>query len=263
MQIEKPEDAKVELRRAYEESVAKLETQGQDRVTLLLLASIWDQLNEPKEAEPIYKRVVELSGKQDDSIYKIALTRIKAGRPSPVYIYELGYMPLLQKDLGRKINFRYPVTITYKDNQRLEDYISNMIPPCKEGSTYVFGTQDWLKFLTDRYYFNDNPKTAAKKMARLPSTILYSTTVFIAGSYLTFLAAKSGTADGIKAAAVFAVATPALTVDTFEKGMAPDLRYWDGLPQAIVISNQEVDPATLKCVKPFENEPWLLPRRFL
>ena len=96
-------------------------------------------------------------------------------------------------------------------------------------------------------------------MARLPLTVFYTTTVLAAGAALTVLGAKSDP----RLLGLVIGATAYFSIKTFNAGFAPDLRYWNTMPQALVFSTHELSPYALTCLNKFKEQRWLKPRKFL
>lgn len=96
-------------------------------------------------------------------------------------------------------------------------------------------------------------------MARLPLAVFYSTTTFVAGAYVTAIMVK----DDYKILLYGTALTVAATAAVFSRSMAPDLRYWDQLPQAMIISERDLVPYDLQCLEKFKEQTWLKPKKFL
>ncbi len=261
MKLHKNEDALIELRKAYNESVAQLETKGQDRITLLLMAALWESLGKPLDSEPLYRRIIEISAKNKDELYELAIRRLEQTdkkKFNELHIFELGALP--EMSFFTQVEFKYP---PYEGKlgriNLLTDYTYNMIPTCREKNMVVLSTQEWLRFLSDRAYNSDNAKYKIKKMARLPLAVFYSTTTFVAGAYVTAIMVK----DDYKALLYGTALTVAATAAVFSRSMAPDLRYWDQLPQAMIISERDLVPYDLQCLDKFKEQMWLKPKKFL
>lgn len=266
----------VELRKAYEESTAVLETKGQDRITLLMMALLWENIGKPEMARPLFKRIIELSGPKVDPIYNLAreLHDIpRQGRPQ-WQITELSNLPEMNVTSQSSVEFRYPeYQTTDADGKKSFDYTYYKIRNCTESSTQILATDDWLKFLNDRIQFPSNVKSNIKKMARLPLTLLYTTVVFSAGAAITVELAKSCKSKDCGELIFYtAAATVAATNHTLNAGLVPDTRYWNGLPQAIGITNgNSKDKITnhtiyfkkLNCLNKYSSQPWFKPHQLL
>jgi tetratricopeptide (TPR) repeat protein len=255
MELKKKDDARVELRRAYDEGVAQIESGGQDGITLFIMATLWEQLGERETALPLYRRILEIKNAGESLKY---LARQKLKKPGAMFIYELGSMPDFDVDEFGHAEFKYPLAVQLVDKKIEHSYQKNMIKDCVQAEAAIISTDEWISILKERIRNPQSTKHEVKKVLRYPLTLLYTIGVFATGLYLTALVASQDLRG-----AVFIVPTVSLTARTYQRGVAPDVRIWKDLPQAWVISDKEVVPKKLKCLSEYDQEPWLNPSRFL
>lgn len=250
--LNKIEDAKVELRRAYDESQAVLDNRPKDRMTSLLIGILWENYGEREEAIPFYRRVIQLDPKNKDSIRRIADSRL-ANPNLKTYIYELGSMPEMGRGLGTGLEFRYPVAKIKSSSKTIDDYYQNMIPNCSSPGEYeVINTAEWLEIITDRVVNPGTTKHNIKRYARMPLSLTYSIAIFVGGTYLSVIAAEKDLRALFGIPVSYAAATT-----IYDMSQAGDTRFWSAMPQAMIISQKPLELDQIKCLDHFKNFPWL------
>lgn len=252
-QISEHEDAKIELRRAYQEGKALIYNYGDDPVNLALQAVLWENSNQQMNSRPLWKKISELSSdplREDLNLKNFADARIREidlnqTRPQKWTIYSFGHFPNLkwQVDFQKKsgnyfqINPEHPFPMTCISQQGL-----------------LISTETWYQKVSRRHDHDYHPLLNFKSWTRLPVGVTLGAVTTIAGigvgvggCTLAFGLASdshsnlstSQAAGNLCAASISAggmIISESGQVARF--ALEPDLRNWGQVPAAFLITRE-------------------------
>ncbi|MBI4401815.1 MAG: hypothetical protein HY581_09310 [Nitrospirae bacterium] len=242
LNLQKVEDAKVELRRLDHELFTPLYNYGEDPVNILLSAVLWEHLGEMGEARVDWHRLRDpaRSLKNLDgpirSFADLRVSRIDEGRPLETgwRIYGIGQFPAIEWDLQ----------FTGSDNGYfLVKPKEQFLPACSSPTGLRISTQSWFEKVAMRHNNAYHPLLNMQSWIRLPIGIMYSLVPVAAGAGLAVGgcmadASISGGRGGvlcelsIRGGIVLMSKAPQVLKGALE----PDLRHWERIPAAFVVT---------------------------
>lgn len=248
----KKERAAVELRRAYSEGQAQIYNFGEDAPNLLLAAALWENLGEPDTARSYWVKLAEIKTSQatkdfaEARIRDIDENRIR--QREPWKIFTVGRFPKLDWSLS----FRQDISKSYYEITTVERFPKN----CSSRESLVLNSSQWLEKIRMRYAENYHPLLNFKSWVRIPIGIAYSAGAIALGAGVaTGGCALDGALDGnhngggaaCGEAIKFGYMLIAESFNLIGQAMRPDLRHWNQVPMALMISRAD---------KPLEEECW-------
>lgn len=232
-------NALVELRRTNDEMNAQIYTYGEDEINLLLMGILWEKFGVREDAQPFYRKIVE-NQSYSELARNFASTRMNGEKHKieTMRVYGMGVYPSIDYSLFSKNDESYrPVT---------------SVKNCVSDHMTILNTRSWIEQVNARDQNVRDPLLKYKRAARLPATILYTSLVFAITGGLTYFAAQAGSGELTTLLGAISIF---LTYSTLKDGLAPDMRYWENLPQAFIFTNQRYDWKSDPCLIQYpENE---------
>ncbi len=240
LRANKPDDAKVELRRLDQELFAPLYNYGEDPANLLLSAVLWEQLGEPGEARVDWLRLRDqvgaLKGLDPDirSFAERQVTRIDRGEAAqPAWqIYGTGTFPGVAWDLQFTGSSDGYVRVRPK---------AGFPPVCASDTGLRIATQRWFEKIAVRHSHAYHPLLNVQSWIRLPIGIVYSLVPAAAGAAVVIggcVADAAGKGNGqlceLSIRGGIALMRQAPTV--LKGALEPDFRHWERVPSAVVVT---------------------------
>jgi hypothetical protein len=238
-----PEEAKVELRRLDHELFTPLYNFGEDPVNLVLSAVLWEVLGEPGDARTDWFRMAEPANSfllyVDPTIKAFAqeqVTRLdQGGRPIPRWqIYGLGHFPEVDWDFqmfGSQTGY----------------FVIHPKPPfqkaCVSETGLRLSTESWFAKIAHRHDHDYHPLLNIQSWIRLPIGVVYGLVPFSIGAGLAVggcagAATLGGRGSGDLCALSILGGAHLMQIapTVFQNTVRPDLRHWELLPAAIVLT---------------------------
>lgn len=238
-----PEEAKVELRRLDHELFAPLYNFGEDPVNLVLSAALWEVLGEPGEARTDWFRMAEPISSSllyvDPTLKAFAqkqVTRLDQGvHPIPRWqIYGVGRFPEIDWDFKL---FGSPNGY----------FVIHPKPPfqkaCASETGIRLSTESWFAKIAHRHDHNYHPLLNIQSWIRLPIGVVYGLVPFSIGAGIAVggcagAASLGGRGSGDLCALSILGGAHLMQIapTVFQNTVRPDLRHWELLPAAIVLT---------------------------
>ena len=240
LRANKPDDAKVELRRLDQELFAPIYNYGEDPANLVLSAVLWEQLDDPGEARVDWLRLQDqvgaLKGLDPDirSFAERQVARIDQGTAAqPAWqIYGTGTFPGVDWDL----------TFTGSSNGYFRVRPNAAFPPtCASDTGLRIPTQRWFEKIAVRHSHGYHPLLNVQSWIRLPIGIVYSLVPAVAGAAVVVggcAADASGKGNGklCELSIRGGIALMRQAPKVLKGALEPDFRHWEHLPSAFVVT---------------------------
>ena len=238
--VQKPEEAKVELRQLDHELFTPLYNYGEDPVNLLLSAALWERVGEVNEARVDWLRLRDLDvmwKRRQDAVRLFAgqqVSRIDEGQvPSePWHVYGVDRFPELSWDLQffGSANGYFSVTAD-KEFPRA----------CQSDTGVRLSTQSWFEKVAIRHSHGYHPLLNVQAWIRLPIGLTYSLVPLAAGAGVmvggcVLDAAAKGSGSLCQLSVIGGMALMRTAPDVLEGALQPDLRHWEHVPAAFVVT---------------------------
>ncbi len=249
--VRQQEAAKVELRQLDHELFAPLYNYGEDPVNLLLSALLWERLGEVNEARVDWLRLRDLdvlSKGQSEEIRVFAarqVERIDQGRDSgdPWQVYGIGRFP----DLTWDLRF-FGSTDGYFSVKTREEFP----PTCRSDQGLRLSTSSWFEKIAIRHSHAYHPLLNAQAWIRLPVGLTYALVPVATGAGIMVGgcmvdAASNGKGGLCQLSVMGGVAVMQTAPVVLEGALQPDLRHWEEVPAAFVITRAS-DPMSEECL---------------
>lgn len=251
--VEKPDEAKVELRQLDHELFTPLYNYGEDPVNLLLSAVLWERVGEVNEARVDWLRLRDLGlmwkGQQDAARVFAArqVARIDEGLgfSEQWHVYGIGRFPELTWDLQffGSSNGYFSVTASRE-----------FLPACKSDTGVRLSTRSWFDKVAIRHSHAYHPLLNVQAWIRLPIGLTYSLVPLAAGAGVMvggcmLDAAGNGRGALCQLSVIGGVALMRTAPAVLEGALRPDLRHWEHVPAAFVVtraSKPELEPCLAK-----------------
>lgn len=251
--VQKPEEAKVELRQLDHELFTPLYNYGEDPVNLLLSAVLWERVGEVNESRVDWLRLRDLGVMwkgQQNAVRLFAarqVDRIDAGQGlgEPWHVYGIGRFPELTWDLQffGSTNGYFSV----KAN-------GEFLPACQSDTGVRLSTRSWFDKVAIRHSHGYHPLLNVQSWIRLPLGLTYSLVPLAAGAGILvggcmLDAAADGKGALCQLSVIGGVALMRAAPVVFEGALRPDLRHWEDVPAAFVVtraSTPESEPCLAK-----------------
>ena len=247
--VQKSEEAKVELRQLDHELFTPLYNYGEDPVNLLLSAVLWERVGEVNESRVDWLRLRDLGVMwkgQQDAVRVFAarqVDRIDEGRGvvEPWHVYGIGRFPELTWDLQffGSTNGYFSV----KTN-------GEFLPACQSDTGVRLSTRSWFDKVAIRHSHGYHPLLNVQSWIRLPFGLTYSLIPLAAGAGIMvggcmLDAAADGKGALCQLSVIGGVALMRTAPVVLEGALRPDLRHWEHVPAAFVVtraSRPELEP---------------------
>jgi len=240
IRLQNPEEAKVELRDLDHELFAPIYNYGEDPVNLLLSAVLWERVGDVREARVDWLRLRDFQGtsqKGDDALRRFAderVARIDSGEGSGAAwrLYRVGRFPQVDWDLefANSTSGYFSVTPSQP-----------FIASCASETGLRLSTESWFNKLAIRHSHAYHPLLNVQTWIRLPFGVVYSLIpvaagagVMVGGCMLDAVGDGKGALCQLSVVGGVAIMSTAPTV--LEEALRPDLRHWDEVPAAIVVT---------------------------
>jgi hypothetical protein len=251
--VQKPEEAKVELRQLDHELFTPLYNYGEDPVNLLLSAVLWERVGEVNEARVDWLRLRDLGlmwkGQQDAARVFAArqVARIDEGLgfSEQWHVYGIGRFPELTWDLQffGSSNGYFSVTANRE-----------FFPACQSDTGVRLSTRSWFDKVAIRHSHAYHPLLNVQAWIRLPIGLTYSLVPLAAGAGVMvggcmLDAAGNGRGALCQLSVIGGVALMRTAPAVLEGALRPDLRHWEHVPAAFVVtkvSKPELEPCLPK-----------------
>ena len=243
LRAKKPEEAKVELRRLDHELFAPLYNFGEDPVNLVLSAVLWEILGVPGDARTDWYRVADPASSSllavDPVLQAFAREQVarldQGGGPSlPWQVFGLGRFPGIDWELklfGAKHGY----------------YVIKPQPPfqptCLSETGIRISTESWFAKIAHRHDQAYHPFLNIQSWIRLPIGVVYGLVPFSLGAGVAVggcagAATLGGRGSGDLCALSILGGAQLMGVapTVFQNTVRPDLRHWDLVPAAFVIT---------------------------
>ena len=252
--VQKPEEAKVELRQLDHELFTPLYNYGEDPVNLLLSAVLWERVGEVREARVDWLRLRDLVvmwKDQHDAAVRVFASRQVAridegqGFSEQWHVYGIGRFPELTWDLQF-----FGSTNGYFSVQANGEFP----PACQSDTGVRLSTRSWFDKVAIRHSHGYHPLLNVQAWIRLPFGLTYSLIPLAAGAGVMVGGCMLDAAgDGKGALCQLSVIGGMALIRTapvvMEGALRPDLRHWGHVPAAFVVtraSNPELEPCLAK-----------------
>jgi len=235
-----PEAVKVELRKLDHELFTPIYNYGEDPANLLLSAVLWERLGETGEARVDWLRLRDMpqTGKgSDEALHRFAGERIgQIDREEHIdgdwHIFQLGRFPEVDWDL----TFTSSNSGYFSVNPQ-----QPFMASCVSATGLRLPTESWFNKLAIRHSHAYHPLLNVQTWVRLPFGVLYSLIPFTTGAGVMVggcLLDVSGGGKGslCQVSIVGGMALMSTTPDVLEGSLRPDLRHWEDVPAAIVVT---------------------------
>lgn len=247
------EDAKVELRRLDHELFAPLYNFGEDPVNLVLSAVLWEVLGEPGDARTDWFRLAEPASSfllhVDPALQAFAQEQVirldQGGRPTPRWdVYGVGRFPEVDWDFKL-----FGASNGY--------FLIHPKPPfqelCVSGTGLRLSTESWFAKIKHRHDHAYHPLLNIQSWIRLPIGVVYGLVPFslgvgvaVGGCAGALSLGGRGSGDLCALSILGGTQLMQIAPTVFQNTVRPDLRHWELLPAAIIIT-QESDGASEPC----------------
>jgi hypothetical protein len=253
IRLHKAEDAKVELRDLDHELFAPIYNFGEDPVNLLLSAVSWEQLGDIREAHVDWLRLRDFrifAIREDPLLRRFAEERVRqiddgerAGAGWHVYL--IGRFPQLNWDLRFSNSTSGYFSITPKQP---------FMATCASSTGVLISTESWFNKIAMRHSQAYHPLLNVQTWIRLPVGVTYSLIPVAAGAGVMvggcmLDAAGKGKGALCQLSVVGGVALISTAPQVLEGALRPDLRHWEDVPAAVVVtraSEANLEPCLAK-----------------
>ncbi len=251
--VQKPEEAKVELRLLDHELFTPLYNYGEDPVNLLLSAVLWERVGEVNESRVDWLRLRDLGlmwKGQQDAVRLFAARQVDRideghGFSEPWHVYGIGRFPELTWDLQffGSTNGYFSVTAN-----------GEFLPACRSDTGVRLPTRSWFDKVAIRHSHGYHPLLNVQAWIRLPFGLTYSLVPLVAGAGVMvggcmLDAAANGKGGLCQLSVIGGVALMRTAPAVMEGALRPDLRHWEHVPAAFVVtraSKPELEPCLAK-----------------
>ncbi len=249
--VQKQDEAKVELRQLDHELFTALYNYGEDPVNLLLSAVLWERVGEVNEARVDWLRLrdlgVALKG-QEDAVRDFAagqVDRIDQGQGSSDQwqVYSVGRFPELTWDMRF-----FGSTSGYFSVKAKEVFL----PACRSETGVLLSTRSWFEKVAIRHSHAYHPLLNVQAWIRLPVGLTYAVVPLAAGAGIMVGgcmvdAAAHGKGGLCQLSVMGGGAVMRTAPVVLEGALQPDLRHWEQVPAAFVITRAS-DPMSENCL---------------
>ena len=238
--LHKVEDAKVELRDLDHELFAPIYNYGEDPINLLLSAVLWEQLGDVREARVDWLRLrdFQIFAMRDDQVLRrFAGERVnqidnQEGASAEWRVYQVGRFPQIDWDLRFTNSTSGYFSITPR-----EPFLAS----CASSTGVLVPTQSWFSKIAIRHSHAYHPLLNLQTWIRLPLGLTYSLIPLAAGAGVMvggcmLDAAADGKGALCQLSIVGGMALMRTAPAVLEGALRPDLRHWEEVPAAVVVT---------------------------
>ena len=249
--LNKFQEAKVELRDLDHELFAPIYNFGEDPVNLLLSAVLWERLAEVDEARVDWLRLrdFKMFVMHDDPVLRRfageQVVKIDQGKKAGEEwrVYQVGTFPDLDWDLRFANSTSGYFSITPK-----EPFAAS----CASDTGVRISTETWFNKIAIRHSHAYHPLLNVQTWIRLPVGIVYSLVPVTAGAgIMVGGCALDMAGDGKGALCELSIIGGMALMSTaprvLEGALRPDLRHWEEVPAAVVVTRSP-DPKQEPCM---------------
>ena len=253
VRLHKAEEAKVELRDLDHELFAPIYNFGEDPVNLLLSAVLWEQLGDVREARVDWLRLrdFQVFAMRDDQVLRrFAGERVSQidngeGASAVWRVYQVGRFPQLDWDLRFTNSTSGYFSITPQQP---------FMTSCASSTGVRVPTQSWFSKIAIRHSHAYHPLLNVQTWIRLPLGLTYSLIPLAAGAGVMvggcmLDAAADGKGALCQLSVIGGMALMRTAPAVMEGALRPDLRHWEHVPAAFVVtraSTPELEPCLAK-----------------
>ena len=251
--VQKPDEAKVELRQLDHELFTPLYNYGEDPVNLLLSAVLWERVGEVNEARVDWLRLRDLGMMwkgQQEAVRAFAARQVAQidegqGFSESWHVYGIGRFP----DLTWDLQF-FGSTSGYFSVKTKEEFL----PACQSDTGVRLSTKSWFDKVAIRHSHGYHPLLNVQAWIRLPVGLTYSLIPLAAGAGIMvggcmLDAAAKGNGGLCELSVIGGVALMRTAPAVMEGALRPDLRHWEHVPAAFVVTRAatpELEPCLAK-----------------
>ncbi len=240
LRLQKPEEVAVELRDLDHELFAPIYNYGEDPVNLLLSAVLWEHVGDVREARVDWLRLrdfQEASTKSDEALRAFAGRRVSRidngeGQAGEWQVYRVGRFPGLDWDLLFSSSTSGYFSIAPKQP---------FMESCVSATGLRLSTKSWFDKIAMRHSHAYHPLLNMQTWIRLPLGLTYSLIpvaagagVMVGGCMIDMAGDGKGALCQLSVVGGMAIMSTAPKV--LEGALRPDLRHWDDVPAAIVVT---------------------------
>ena len=249
--MQKLEEAKVELRQLDHELFTPLYNYGEDPVNLLLSAVLWERVREVNEARVDWLRLRDLDvmwkGKQDAArvfaARQVAWIDEGRGGSEPWHVYGIGRFP----ELTWNLEF-FGSTSGYFSVKAKEEFL----PACQSDTGVRLSTKSWFDKVAIRHSHGYHPLLNVQAWIRLPIGLTYSLVPLAAGAGImvggcVLDATNNGNGSLCQLSVIGGAALMRTAPAVLEGALEPDLRHWEHVPAAFVVTRAST-PELERCM---------------
>jgi hypothetical protein len=249
----KADAAKVELRQLDHELFTPLYNYGEDPINLVLSAVLWEQLGEPGEARVDWLRLRDQAGALRDltanlrTFAEFQMDRIDSAQAiQPGWrIYGIGRFPQVDWNLEFLGSSNGYFRVSPK---------RGFVPACVSETGARISTRNWFQKVATRHNHAYHPLLNMQSWIRLPVGIIYGLVPMTAGAGVVVggCVADAMLSEGrggalCQLSIVGGVALMAKGPDVIKGTLQPDLRHWERIPEAFVVT-WVADPVQEPCL---------------
>lgn len=251
LRMQKIEEAKVELRDLDHELFAPLYNYGEDAANLLLSAVLWEQVGEVGEARVDWLRLRDLPrmATKDDDILRLfasqRVSRIDDGDSAghAWRVYQIARFPELEWNLQFTNTTNGYFVIRPKQP---------FMAACASSTGTLISTEGWFDKLAMRHSHAYHPLLNVQTWMRFPLGVVYSLVPLAAGAGVMVGGCVIDVAGDGKGAlcqlgVVGGMAIMSTAPDVLEGALRPDLRHWEEVPGAFLVT-QATRPESEPCM---------------
>ncbi|MEQ1795925.1 MAG: hypothetical protein ABL970_17235 [Nitrospira sp.] len=249
IRLQKPEEGKVELRGLDHELFAPIYNFGEDPVNLLLSAVLWERAGDVREGRVDWLRLRDFQrgAKTSDALLRgfagQRVGRIDSGeeRGEEWHVYRIGRFPELDWDLQFTNS-----TSGYFSVRPKQSFMDS----CASATGLRLSTESWFEKIAMRHSHAYHPLLNMQTWIRLPVGLTYSlipvaagASVMVGGCMIDMAGDGKGALCQLSVVGGMAIMSTAPKV--LEGSLRPDLRHWDDVPAAIVVtraSGRDLEP---------------------
>jgi hypothetical protein len=251
--VQKPEEAKIELRQLDHELFTPLYNYGEDPVNLLLSAVLWERVGEVNEARVDWLRLRDLGlmwKGQQDVVRQFAARQVDRiddgqGFSEAWHVYGIDRFPELTWDLQF-----FGSTSGYFSVKADREFPR----ACQSNTGVRLSTKSWFDKVAIRHSHGYHPLLNVQAWIRLPIGLTYSLVPLAAGAGVMvggcmLDAASKGNGSLCQLSVVGGAALMRTAPAVMEGALQPDLRHWEHVPAAFVVtraSKPELEPCLEK-----------------
>lgn len=240
IRLQKPEEGKVELRDLDHELFAPIYNYGEDPVNLLLSAVLWEHVGDVREARVDWLRLrnfQETSTRNDGALRAFAERRVNRidsgdGQAGEWQVYRVGRFPELDWDMQFTSSTSGYFSIASKQL---------FMESCASATGVRLSTRSWFDKIAMRHSHAYHPLLNVQTWIRLPLGLTYSLIPVAAGAGVMVggcMIDMAGNGKGVlcQLSVVGGMAIMSTAPRVLEGVLRPDLRHWNDVPAAIVVT---------------------------